>query len=81
MAPIKKFIEDCRDFSEKQKEQFTTVYTAKLGQSIYWAARPPKPKRPLHTVHFDEAMKADLVKDIKDYLTTEMREFYQARGA
>lgn len=83
VAPLKKFLETCRDFSEKEREAYVTIRTSN-GQQFYgregWDATILRPIRPLETVHFDEGTKGELVRDIKNYLDSGTRKFYMARG-
>ncbi|RKU39816.1 hypothetical protein DL546_000161 [Coniochaeta pulveracea] len=82
VMPIKRFLDTCRDFAEKQREEFVTVRTAKrdmYGQDG-WNSMVLRPVRPLETVHFDETTKAELVADITNYLDVKTRRFYAARG-
>jgi chaperone BCS1 len=82
VAPIKRFLDTCRDFAEKQREDFVTVRTAK--RDVYgqdgWNSMILRPVRPLETVHFDETTKTELVADISNYLDVKTRRFYAARG-
>lgn len=82
VKPIKAFLDTCRDFAEKQREEFVTVRTSKSeyhGEDR-WDTTILRPVRPLATVHFDEATKAALVADIAMYLDKKTRQFYTARG-
>jgi chaperone BCS1 len=82
VGPIKRFLEQCRDFAEKQREAFVTIRTSKSGYAAEarWDMTILRPTRPLETVHFDEATKAELVTDITNYLDRDTRAFYTARG-
>ncbi|KAJ9149542.1 p-loop containing nucleoside triphosphate hydrolase protein [Coniochaeta hoffmannii] len=82
VAPIKRFLDHCRDFAEKQREAFVTIRTSKTGYAAEarWDMTILRPARPLGTVHFDEATKAELVADITNYLDKNTRAFYTARG-
>ncbi|TAQ83060.1 hypothetical protein B7494_g8616 [Chlorociboria aeruginascens] len=81
VAPIKKFLEDCREFADKQRESFITVRASKslYGQDS-WDTTILRAIRPLETVHFDETMKQELITDIRNYLDPNTRRFYTARG-
>lgn len=80
-APIKRFLDTCRDFADKQKETFTTVRATKSRYGVEsWDTTILRPIRPLETVHFDEGTKAELVADIQNYLDPATRKFYTARG-
>ncbi|KAK7994538.1 hypothetical protein PG991_016126 [Apiospora marii] len=81
VAPIKRFLETCREFADKQRESFITVRT--MGQSHYresWDNTILRPLRPLNTVHMDKTVKDDLVNDISNYLNPATRRFYTTRG-
>lgn len=81
VAPIKRFLETCREFADKQRESFITVRT--MGQSHYresWDNTILRPLRPLGTVHMDKKVKDDLVNDISNYLNPVTRRFYTTRG-
>ncbi|KAB5540255.1 BCS1 N terminal-domain-containing protein [Coniochaeta sp. 2T2.1] len=82
VAPIKRFLDQCRDFAEKQREAFVTVRTSKseYPAEARWDMTILRPIRPLETVHFDEATKKELVADITNYLDKNTRRFYTARG-
>ncbi|KAB5576282.1 BCS1 N terminal-domain-containing protein [Coniochaeta sp. 2T2.1] len=82
VAPIKRFLDQCRDFAEKQREAFVTVRTSKseYPNEARWDMTILRPIRPLETVHFDEATKKELVADITNYLDKNTRRFYTARG-
>lgn len=82
VVPIKRFLQQCRDFSDKQREAFVTVRASK-GQSFHddsWDTTILRPLRPIETIHFDEEIKADLLADIKKYLDPGTRKFYNKRG-
>lgn len=79
--PIKRFLDTCRDFAEKQRRAFTTVRASKdKYHHESWDTTILRPIRPLETVHFDETTKAELVADIKNYLDPATRKFYTNRG-
>lgn len=82
VAPIKRFLEQCRDFAEKQRETFVTIRTSTSGYApeARWDMTILRPARPLETVHFDEAAKASLVADITNYLDKNTRRLYTANG-
>nr|XP_036583943.1 mitochondrial chaperone bcs1 [Colletotrichum truncatum]KAF6793202.1 mitochondrial chaperone bcs1 [Colletotrichum truncatum] len=78
---IKEFLDNCRNFADRQRESFITVRTTKnqYGQEA-WDTTILRPIRPLETVHFDEQTKKDLVSDIETYLDPATRNFYTERG-
>ncbi|KAL8381885.1 hypothetical protein RB595_005908 [Gaeumannomyces hyphopodioides] len=81
VEPIKKFLEECRDFSDFQREECITIRASKGQYHQYtWDTTILRPVRPLETVHFDEKIKAELVRDVANYLQPETRRFYHQRG-
>ncbi|KAI8267375.1 hypothetical protein K4K58_008029 [Colletotrichum sp. SAR11_239] len=81
IEPIKRFLDNCRDFADKQRESFITVRATKnqYGQES-WDTTILRPIRLLETVHFDEKTKSELVDDIETYLDPSTRKFYTERG-
>ncbi|KAK0624094.1 BCS1 N terminal-domain-containing protein, partial [Immersiella caudata] len=82
VGPIKKYLEACRVFADKQREAFVTVREAKgrgYGDES-WDVTILRPLRPLDTVHFDEKTKSELIADIENYLDANTRKFYNSRG-
>lgn len=80
VSPVKKFLETCRKFGEKQRETFTTIRSSQGGYGGDWGTTVLKPLRPLETVHFDEMLKEDLVADMRKYLDPKTKKFYTSRG-
>ncbi|KAH8760615.1 BCS1 N terminal-domain-containing protein [Hyaloscypha finlandica] len=81
VEPIKRYLNACRDFAEKQRESYITVRASKQQYTRdSWDVTILRPIRPLETVHFDETTKAELVADIRNYLDPNTRKFYTARG-
>lgn len=79
--PIKRFLNTCRDFAEKQRDAYVTVRVSKSRfEDDSWETTILRPIRPIETVHFDEKLRADLVADIKQYLDPATRQFYNDRG-
>ncbi|KAL2107862.1 hypothetical protein VUR80DRAFT_4673 [Thermomyces stellatus] len=83
VAPIKSFLDVCRDFADEQHREYVTVRTSR--KSVYmadecWGAVSLRPRRALETVHFDEESKQRLVDDIRHYLEPSTRKFYVSRG-
>ncbi|KAK0703903.1 P-loop containing nucleoside triphosphate hydrolase protein [Lasiosphaeria miniovina] len=72
--PIKRFLNMCRDFSDKLRTSKRRHYEESFDTTIL------RPLRPLETVHFDEKIKAELVDDIINYLDPNTRKFYNGRG-
>lgn len=81
VEPIKRFLDSCRDFAEKERESYVTVRASKsqYGDES-WETTVLRPIRPLETIHFDEKVKAELVADIRNYLDPATRRFYTQRG-
>lgn len=81
VAPIKRFLDMCREFADKQRESFITVHASKNQfHGEPWDTTILRPIRPMETVHFDETTKAELIADIENYLDPTTRRFYTARG-
>ncbi|KAL2259131.1 hypothetical protein VTK26DRAFT_7314 [Humicola hyalothermophila] len=80
VEPIKRFLEMCREFADKQREAYITVRISKRSYDESWDTTILRPLRPLETVHFDEKTKEALVADIANYLDVNTRKFYNRRG-
>lgn len=80
VEPIKRFLEACREFADKQREAYITVRISKRSYEESWDTSILRPLRPLETVHFDEKVKDALVADIANYLDANTRKFYNKRG-
>lgn len=81
VKPIKRFLEMCREYGERQRFAYVTV---RVSRSQYddesWETTILRPIRPIETVHFDENTKAELVADVRNYLDPATRRFYTERG-
>ncbi|KAH6839439.1 BCS1 N terminal-domain-containing protein [Chaetomium sp. MPI-CAGE-AT-0009] len=80
VEPIKRFLDTCRVFADKQREAYITVRISKRAYDETWDTTILRPLRPLETVHFDEKIKEELVADIENYLDVNTRKFYNRRG-
>ncbi|ETS73122.1 hypothetical protein PFICI_15067 [Pestalotiopsis fici W106-1] len=81
VQPIKRFLNTCRDFADKQREAFVTVHASRnLFHREGWDTTILRPIRPLETVHMDKKTKDELVLDIDNYLKPATRRFYTNRG-
>jgi chaperone BCS1 len=80
VEPIKRFLNTCREFADKQREAYITVRISKRTYDESWDTTILRPLRPLETVHFDEKIKSALVADIENYLDVNTRRFYNGRG-
>ncbi|KAK3296374.1 BCS1 N terminal-domain-containing protein [Chaetomium fimeti] len=80
VEPIKRFLDTCRVFADKQREAYITVRISKRSYDESWDTTILRPLRPLETVHFDEKIKEELVADIGNYLDVNTRKFYNRRG-
>ncbi|KAK1595602.1 P-loop containing nucleoside triphosphate hydrolase protein [Colletotrichum navitas] len=81
IQPVKDFLNNCRDFADRQREAFITVRATKNQYNQEsWDTTILRPIRPLETVHFDEKTKTELVLDIEMYLNQKTRKFYTERG-
>lgn len=82
-APLKRFLQHCRDHSAKSRESMTTIFatqTERYGSSLEWREATMRPIRPLDTVDLDETVKDSILKDIRKYLLPATRLFYARRG-
>ncbi|CAJ2509621.1 Uu.00g146470.m01.CDS01 [Anthostomella pinea] len=81
VAPIKRFFDTCQQFVDSQRESFVKVRVP--NPSSYnpkWRGVLLRPIWPLETVHFDPAVKEELVEDIARYCNEETRRYYRLRG-
>ncbi|KAI8625674.1 P-loop containing nucleoside triphosphate hydrolase protein [Xylariaceae sp. FL1651] len=77
--PIKKFIQTCQEYADRQTEFFVIIYTRdRYGMS--WQPKARKPIRRLDTVHFDPSLKKALLTDIRRYLNPNTKRLYQSRS-
>ncbi|KAI0152905.1 P-loop containing nucleoside triphosphate hydrolase protein [Xylariaceae sp. FL1272] len=77
--PIKKLIQTCRDYSDRQTEYFVIIY-ARDRYGMSWQPKARKPIRRLSTVHFDDAVKQALLADMRKYLDPNTKRLYQSRS-
>ncbi|KAF5023088.1 hypothetical protein F66182_4845 [Fusarium sp. NRRL 66182] len=78
-APIKTFIENCREYSDRQTQFFVIIY-ARDRYGLAWKPKARKPIRHLETVHFDNEIKQHLLGDIRNYLDPKTQKRYQSRS-
>ncbi|KAI0521979.1 P-loop containing nucleoside triphosphate hydrolase protein [Xylaria bambusicola] len=77
--PIKKLIQTCQDYADKQAEFFVIIYARdRYGSS--WQPKARKPIRQLDSVHFDDTLKATLLADIRNYLDPGTKRLYRGRN-
>ncbi|CAG9941598.1 unnamed protein product [Clonostachys rosea f. rosea IK726] len=79
IEPVKKFIETCRDFSDRQTQFFVVIY-ARDRYGLAWKPKARTPIRHLDTVHFDNGVKQELLSDIRKYLDPKTQMLYQSRS-
>lgn len=82
-APLKRFLQHCRDHSAQSRESMTTIFATqaeRYGDSLEWREATMRPIRPLDTVDLDETVKDSILKDIRTYLLPATRLFYARRG-
>ncbi|KAH7361655.1 P-loop containing nucleoside triphosphate hydrolase protein [Plectosphaerella cucumerina] len=77
--PVMKFIETCREYSDKQTQFFVIIY-ARDRYGMSWKPKARKPIRHLDTVHFDSNSKQELLADIRNYLDPKTQKRYQSRS-
>jgi BCS1 N terminal. len=69
VEPIKRSLQKCRDFADKQRVPYATMRICKRSYDETWDTSILKPLRPLETVHFDE-----------DIQTSFSSKYYQLSG-
>jgi chaperone BCS1 len=82
-APLKRFLDHCREYSLQSKQSMTTIYTAgpeKYGVGLAWREASIRPIRPLNTIDLEEGIKQDMLRDVERYLHPSTRLFYARRG-
>lgn len=77
--PVKRFIETCREYSDKQAQFFVIIY-ARDRYGLAWKPKARRPIRHLETVHFDTGLKQELLVDIRNYLDSKTQLRYQSRS-
>ena len=77
--PLKRFLQDCKEFDKKGKEFLITVHT-RGDYSQLWSEPILKPSRALNTVDMDDDIKKALIDDLTDYLHPSSRQAYGRRG-
>ncbi|KAK5628999.1 hypothetical protein RRF57_004714 [Xylaria bambusicola] len=77
--PIKKLIQTCQDYAERQTEFFVIIY-ARDRYGMSWQPKARKPIRRVDTVHFDDRLKETLLADIRNYLDPSTKRLYQGRS-
>ena len=78
-APLKNFMQCCKDFAAESKVSTTTIYRfLSIRKMMGWDHGMSRPSRPLSTVDLDPNEKQGLVDDITSYLGA--RQFYARRG-
>ena len=78
-APVKRFINDCRDFAERQTQFFVIIYS-RDRYGLAWKPKTRTPIRLLETVHFDHETKQKLLGDIRNYLDPKTAMRYRSRS-
>ncbi|KAI1332738.1 P-loop containing nucleoside triphosphate hydrolase protein [Xylariaceae sp. FL0255] len=77
--PIKKLIQVCQDYADKQAEFFVIIFSRdRYGMS--WQPKARKSIRRLQTVHLDDNVKLALLADIRKYLHPNTKRLYQNRS-
>jgi chaperone BCS1 len=82
-APLKRFLDHCREYSLQSKQSMTTIYTAgpeRYGIGLDWREASIRPIRPLNTIDLEEGIKQDILRDVERYLHPSTRLFYARRG-
>ncbi|KAI1272460.1 P-loop containing nucleoside triphosphate hydrolase protein [Xylaria sp. FL0933] len=77
--PIKKLIQTCQEYADRQTEFFVIIYSRdRYGMS--WQPKARKPIRRVDTVHFNNQLKQALLADIRKYLDPSTKRLYQSRS-
>ncbi|GAP83079.1 putative BCS1-mitochondrial protein of the AAA family of ATPase [Rosellinia necatrix] len=77
--PIKKLIQTCQEYADRQTEFFVIIY-ARDRFGMTWRPKARKPIRRVDTVHFDDGLKQALLTDVRKYLDPGTRRLYQSRS-
>ncbi|KAI1425013.1 P-loop containing nucleoside triphosphate hydrolase protein [Xylaria sp. FL1777] len=77
--PIKKLIQTCQEYADRQTEFFVIIY-ARDRYGMSWQPKARKPIRRVDTVHFDDGLKQALLADIRKYLDPSTKRLYQSRS-
>ncbi|KAI0430713.1 P-loop containing nucleoside triphosphate hydrolase protein [Xylaria sp. FL1042] len=77
--PIKKLIQNCQEYADRQTEFFVIIY-ARDRYGMSWQPKARKPIRRVDTVHFDDKVKQALLSDIRKYLDPSTKRLYQSRS-
>ncbi|KAI0972373.1 P-loop containing nucleoside triphosphate hydrolase protein [Xylaria arbuscula] len=77
--PIKKLIQTCQEYADRQTEFFVIIY-ARDRYGMSWQPKARKPIRRVDTVHFDDRLKQTLLADIRKYLDPNTKRLYQSRN-
>jgi len=77
--PIKRFIEACREYSDRQTQFFVIIYS-RDRYGLAWKPKARQPIRHLDTVHFDNSLKQQLLADVRNYLDPQTQKRYQSRS-
>lgn len=79
-APVKQLLMDIKAFSAQKNRSNTIVRRAGTGYEGGWRTQLVRPSRPLDTVYMDEAIKKDVLEDMREFLGTDTPRFYARRG-
>lgn len=77
--PVKRFLQNCRDYAERQSQFFVIIYT-RDRYGVSWKPKARTPIRHLDTVHFNAQLKEELISDIRSYLDPKTQRRYQSRS-
>lgn len=79
--PIKELLSHIKRWRLSKDSTMTAVYrpSARVGKSK-WELQSQRPSRPITTVSLDNEQKAEIVRDINDYLHPASARWYAARG-
>lgn len=79
--PIKALLSHIKKWRLSKDSRMTSVFrpSARVGKSR-WELQSQRPSRPISTVSLDHEQKAEIVRDINDYLHPASARWYAARG-
>ncbi|KAI6780647.1 uncharacterized protein J7T54_001151 [Emericellopsis cladophorae] len=78
-APVMRFIEECRAYTDRQAQFFVIIY-ARDRYGLAWKPKTRTPIRHLDTVHLDKDVKDCLISDVRNYLDPKTQKRYQSRS-
>ncbi|KAF2647236.1 P-loop containing nucleoside triphosphate hydrolase protein [Lophiostoma macrostomum CBS 122681] len=78
--PIKELLSFIQEWTSQKGQGRTVIRRTQTTYDTYWGPPIVRPTRPLSTVALDQQRKADLIKDIMEYLHPKNARWYATRG-